>query len=153
MPLTQNLRDAKCVVHKLEQPHRFDYVVNFADGFQHSGFADDKSTAADVIDFARKRIAARFGVDPAKLDDFITVAPDEFTTPGGMDYTQVMAALASWKEAKAKAVPPAPPSTPTPPAPPAASTSAPAPGPNPATKPATPPTQVGAPTPVKGVTA
>jgi hypothetical protein len=100
MPLGAQRLKAYTVIHKLEQPHRFAYAMNTQDGFQHHGFELD-----DVVGFARKRIAARFGIPANEVDDFITVGPPEFTTPGGMDYDQVMTRLSAWLAANPQASP------------------------------------------------
>lgn len=88
MPLHNVTDAAHTIIHKLEQPHRYNYVLNCADGFQHHGF-----DLEDITNFARNRVANRYGVPAAEVDKHITVAPETFTTSGGMSHGQVKLAL------------------------------------------------------------
>lgn len=92
MPLASQSIGAKAIIAKLEQPHRFDYVLLFKDGFQHHDF--DKQ---DAVNLARSRMAARFAIDPAKVDENIIVCDERFMAVGGMDYDLMLAAYKNWE--------------------------------------------------------
>lgn len=93
MPLPTHIEKAQVIITKLQQPHRFDYAMQCACGFQHHGFAaQGADPAADMEAAAAAHLIQKHGVAPVEASDFIEVTP--FTTVGGASHDQLKAALA-----------------------------------------------------------
>lgn len=115
--LSSQLQNAHVIIHRLEQPHRFDYAAHCACGFQHHGFASPAhkgGEVADMVDFAAQHLTAKHAIPAAKVNDFIEVAP--FTHSGGLGHFMLKQMLAVRKENDAKAAKEAKPTAPTQPA-------------------------------------
>jgi hypothetical protein len=86
---------AHVIIHPLEQPHRFDYALQCACGFQHHGFANPNSTKGDAIEdmreAAKSHLRNRHSVPVNKVGEHFIVLGEAH--PGGLSHDMLKGGL------------------------------------------------------------
>lgn len=104
--LASQRQNAHVIVTKLDQPHRFDYVLNCKCGFQSHGYKnEDKSIGEEhelAVQAARQHLVNRHSVKASETPGLVEVLPT--THVGGLAYDQLSVLLSQLKAKQAEEV-------------------------------------------------